>query len=462
MSMDYGKIGRLIAEGEYPHSADWHSLWLALTSRGYIVEGTGGECEVTTVGDLEIQVDSGAVQLGGERYDRASGDEQTETVSSNSGEAHGRYDVVYLVEGTGDDWNLVVEEGTPAEEPEHPDLPDVNEQLYVPVAVLWLSEDSSVIDNVKDVRSIREGFMWDSDKIVVTKENMRTGVESDGSSGYLICDAGKLGTYLEESGGIFDATGLADETAFNNHNARHEDGGADEVQVENLPTNLADNQILETSGGSLTSSLPPLFYQSEATIKSWADDATKMETIATAPMAMDTMCSSEFMLPLLLQGSEYNKLYGEKDRSKWIFCHGHPDGYDRDYWWYDQVKLSVVDVYLGSIQRISGPDKTWDMHIEGAGGTGTEGISLYMELSDYSTLHFRRLWNQNLRDSFKAVVVLNGTTEWELDWGATYPENESIDISGYSGVVRVKFGVEASDGVDSVYYNWTVGQVWLG
>ena len=149
-----GTIGRLITEGDWPHSADWNSLWFALSGTGYVMP-VGDECSVSKTGELEISVSSGKISVGlPEIYNFNGGNVD---LSSNEGSPDPRYDLIFLeYDGAQDEVVLQKLEGAADQKPKHPDLPLPPSRKVVPVAVVYFEAYASEITLLKNCRTVMD------------------------------------------------------------------------------------------------------------------------------------------------------------------------------------------------------------------------------------------------------------------------------------------------------------------
>lgn len=120
-----------------------------------------------------------------------------------------------------------------------PSLPDDNLLL----AVVQMVKDDPSISEVYDARMI---LKLDHDllgNVVEDNHHVKTrasdGLEDDGED-----------IKLADHGNAFHDPNFATETAFNNHSARHEDGGADVINVGGLSGVLSDDQPPQTHGNA--------------------------------------------------------------------------------------------------------------------------------------------------------------------------------------------------------------------
>lgn len=144
-------IGRVINEREWPFSPDIHAIKASLAGSTVIVAGMYGECAPQPppdVAPLEVEVLEGNVVLEGGVY-HFSGD--TVTVSENNS-GHHRLDLIYIELGalpTGPTLKKI--EGTAAEEPKVPDVPDTDS---LPIAVIGIRPYSDEITYLFDCRCV--------------------------------------------------------------------------------------------------------------------------------------------------------------------------------------------------------------------------------------------------------------------------------------------------------------------
>lgn len=253
------ELGRLIAEGDFPHSMEFYSNWFALIGTGYVVEGTGNECKPSVTGkeNRTVQVEAGEIGIEfGNRYVRDTAD--CITLEPNYSD-YDRYDVIYLqIDGT-DGWkifdNLAVVQGVPSEEPKHPDIPLPSTKKIVPICVVYWQSHSDEITRLKDCRTVMHDWMKDtagtlhrweptgrnsslddrgiafrpevspdkgepilsvlnaegSPRLIIEEKGVlgtsnpeiRTDVLEDGTGGNIVCDEGNLGNGLEYSSEAF-------------------------------------------------------------------------------------------------------------------------------------------------------------------------------------------------------------------------------------------------------------------
>lgn len=147
-----GNIGRLLPEGDWPHSADWNSIWFALSGMGYVMP-VGGECAPSKTSALEVTVTDGQISVGLPDVYSFGGD--SVTLSSNESSPDPRYDLIYLeYDDTSGNVVLRKEEGTPDEHPKHPDLPLPPSRKVVPVAVIYFEPYASEITVLKNSRTV--------------------------------------------------------------------------------------------------------------------------------------------------------------------------------------------------------------------------------------------------------------------------------------------------------------------
>lgn len=148
-----GDIGRLIKEGEWPHSADWNSWVFAALNICYILPH-GDDCEPELIldpgyhPDRRVEIGSGKVCFGvPDVHDFAGAIVEPD---GNIGEA-ARYDLIYLTYETG---SVVakISKGTPSLEPKHPDITfDM-----IPIAVVYFAGDTDEVTALKDCRSVMD------------------------------------------------------------------------------------------------------------------------------------------------------------------------------------------------------------------------------------------------------------------------------------------------------------------
>jgi len=147
-----GNIGRLIPDEDWPHSADWNSIWFALSGLGYIMP-VGGRCEPSKTSALEVTVSDGQISVGLPDVHSFSGGNVE--LSSNGESSYPRYDLIYLeYDDVSGNVSLKIEEGTPEEHPKHPDLPLPPNRKVVPVAVVFFEALATEITSVKDSRTV--------------------------------------------------------------------------------------------------------------------------------------------------------------------------------------------------------------------------------------------------------------------------------------------------------------------
>ncbi len=151
-------IGRIIEEGEAPHSADYISLWLSSTNLGYIIEDEGNECELTVSGN-DVTIKAGEVYFGDTKETR-SFSEETITISASAESGH-RYDLLAIRKDNGGT-ELVHKQGTRTEYnpevgeiPTHPDISHPATTLEIPIAVVYFEPNDSNITILKDSRSVQ-------------------------------------------------------------------------------------------------------------------------------------------------------------------------------------------------------------------------------------------------------------------------------------------------------------------
>jgi len=197
-------LGRIIDDNDFPHSADVYSLAFALTDISYVVEGESNECTVTQDGTLGVNVASGKVYYGDIGEVRTFGG-GTVTVSDNTGNDI-RYDLIYLRKDGVGGVELHTLEGTPDDtEPAHPSIDSIDDITdIVPIAVVFLNTNVDNITRLKDVRTVKYGWNRETDTFSTMKPDIKSGINEDGTGGYLVCDSDKLGTYLSETAGVFD------------------------------------------------------------------------------------------------------------------------------------------------------------------------------------------------------------------------------------------------------------------
>ncbi len=276
------ELGRLIAEGDFPHSMEYYSNWFALVGTGYVVEGEGNECEPTIAGteNRTVQVDTGEICLG--YGNRRARDAVDSVVLDPNDSDYDRYDVIYLQDDGSGGWEIFSDlgtiQGTPSDEPKHPDIPMPSEQKIVPICVVYWEGHSDEITSIKDCRTVMHDWMEDaagtlhrwertglnsslpdtgialrskvnpsagepilsvlnaegSPRLLVGEDGflgtsnpeIRTGIQEDGTGGNVVCDEGNLGNGLAFGSGHFKAD-LGNGLLFNS-------GGGISVDLEGL------------------------------------------------------------------------------------------------------------------------------------------------------------------------------------------------------------------------------------
>jgi len=147
-----GNIGRLLPEGDWPHSADWNSIWFGLSGLGYVMP-VGGKCAPSKTAALEVTVSDGQISVGLPDVYTFSG--ESVTLSGNESSPDPRYDLIYLEydESLG---TVVLKklEGAPDEHPKHPDLPLPPGDKVVPIAVIYFEPYASEITLLKNSRTV--------------------------------------------------------------------------------------------------------------------------------------------------------------------------------------------------------------------------------------------------------------------------------------------------------------------
>lgn len=163
------KIGRYIKEGDFPHAMDYYSSWIAAAGGGYVAEGVLNECEPGIVGADTIVVGPGSICLGrGDRRTRTTSDEIVLPLNESD---YDRYDVIYLVDDGEGGWEIyslpAAVVGTPSEEPKHNDLPLPHVMRIVPICIVYWEgmQADPEITEIKDCRSILLDWMYDKDGI---------------------------------------------------------------------------------------------------------------------------------------------------------------------------------------------------------------------------------------------------------------------------------------------------------
>jgi len=204
-------IGRSIDEGETVHGADWNSIWWSAVGSGTIVPADN-MCR-PEIASIEggyhrgIRVKSGRVLYKGEIYDVK---EQEIGLMNNLGKEK-RYDLAYLkfIEEE-DQVELEVKIGEPSEEEAfHPELIEENEDVVVPIAVIFLEKDATEITELKDVRSVPDAeHLHRAGLGLYLDENYKANVYVDEKSLKITNDEVTLGTLggheldLEDGEGI--------------------------------------------------------------------------------------------------------------------------------------------------------------------------------------------------------------------------------------------------------------------
>jgi len=144
------KTGRIMKDTKWVHEFDWQSLWFSLTGSGYIREGC-----VPSVSDLnEITVSDGTCV-----FDRLDDGELAETVfepEDNGDIPHPRYDCIAIVRYTDLTKEIVLVQGTPAEEPKPPSLDELGIDVIntIPIALIYYRPYSTNISELVDCRTV--------------------------------------------------------------------------------------------------------------------------------------------------------------------------------------------------------------------------------------------------------------------------------------------------------------------
>jgi len=149
-----GNIGRLLPEGDWPHSADWNSIWFGLSGLGYVMP-VGGRCAPSKTAALEVTVTDGQISVGLPEVHPFNGGGVT--LSSNESSPDPRYDLIYLeYDGGSGDVVLKKLEGVPDVHPKQPEIPSLEDHKVVPIAVIYLEAFASEITLLKNSRTVMD------------------------------------------------------------------------------------------------------------------------------------------------------------------------------------------------------------------------------------------------------------------------------------------------------------------
>lgn len=148
-----GSTGRIIREHRWPHEFDVYGLCATLADLSYVVD-VGDRLVPHASGDLEVTVASGRISIGNARYDFPGG---VLSFSDNTGTPYPRYDGVYVVidHSATPTPVLVKVEGTPAEHPLPPHLPDHLIDTALPVCLVYFRPYIDFISDIVDTRFIQ-------------------------------------------------------------------------------------------------------------------------------------------------------------------------------------------------------------------------------------------------------------------------------------------------------------------
>ena len=165
-----GEIGRMIEEGEQPHTADLYGMWFGAIGSGYIMP-VSNRCE-PTLSDDQVTIDEGKVSFGVSENMEFSGI----TLTPDAGSEFPRYDLIYLEESDGE-VAAVVSKGSGLKLPSIGTPPD---KRIVPIAVLYWNEDEE-IEQLKDVRVVvdPEHAHGPGDGLELDNEDVRMDVSAD-------------------------------------------------------------------------------------------------------------------------------------------------------------------------------------------------------------------------------------------------------------------------------------------
>ena len=155
-----GNIGRIIEEGDYPHSADWLSISLSDSQLGFVIEGEYEECKVNIDGD-DVTVGDGWVWFGDTGETRKFNSDSI-TPSASEEEGH-RYDLLCITKGNGGakleykEGERIVYDPEAGEIPKHPDIKHpIEEEIEIPIAILHFAPFEDSITKIKDCRTVRQ------------------------------------------------------------------------------------------------------------------------------------------------------------------------------------------------------------------------------------------------------------------------------------------------------------------
>lgn len=166
-----GTIGRMIEEGEWPHTADLYAMWFGAIGSGYIMP-EGSRCEPSLSGTNEVTIGDGSVVLGTSGKMNFSGT----TLTPEAGSEFPRYDFIYLTESSGS-LTVQVDKGSNLKLPSIGMPPAAK---LVPIAVIYWDENQE-ITQLKDVRSVvdPQHAHCPGDGLLLDEYNARMNVDAD-------------------------------------------------------------------------------------------------------------------------------------------------------------------------------------------------------------------------------------------------------------------------------------------
>ena len=166
-----GTIGRMIEEGEWPHTADLYAMWFGAIGSGYIMP-EGSRCEPSLSGTNEVTIGDGSVVLGTSGKMNFSGT----TLTPEAGSEFPRYDFIYLTESSGS-LTVQVDKGSNLKLPSIGMPPAAK---LVPIAVIYWDENQE-ITQLRDVRSVvdPQHAHCPGDGLLLDEYNARMNVDAD-------------------------------------------------------------------------------------------------------------------------------------------------------------------------------------------------------------------------------------------------------------------------------------------
>jgi len=467
-------LGRVIKEADFPHSADYYSLAFAEAGLSYVVEGVGNECAVSkTANDVTIQ--GGDVYFGDTNEKRSYGG-TTITISASASGGH-RYDIIWLQkDGTGGVEALhtagtrTVYDASAGDIPTHPDLPYPTVKVVVPICVVHFGDGSDTIDDLKDVRTVKDAWMRGSDEFSITQSDINSG---DG----LVCDSGKLGSALKESSKVFDVDvhdlagsyhgsdslanlnskldkTLISETNFNSHSTRHEETGGDEINIEGLVTNVNDGLMFVSNSGSVTTELSPLSFRTRSELKTLLSDSSNYNMILDAPIGLAQIVRSTTITDLII-GSNYVSNFHDHSSATEIFWNeGLVSDYGRIYWqpafdWGGDIELRLADSNSAGngIKFETQTTTNAEIYVH---------LSYIFDLTDYNTLRWYYKTSSGSEGSYESRVHIDDSVVWTRTSPMSNWYGGSVDVSGYSGTHKVGWGLYINNwGINGSWTRWS-------